>query len=79
MSNRPRRRRQSWMKSQSDSFGPIKQVGVAVSIGLPLIVVGVLMLALLIVSLVGIATSLWILAGGLLAAGLLAALSRRVL
>ena len=79
MSNRPRRRRQSWMKSQSDSFGPIKQVGIAVSIGLPLIVVGVLMLALLIVSLVGIATSLWILAGGLLAAGLLAALSRRVL
>jgi hypothetical protein len=79
VSNRPRRRRQSWMKSQSDSFGPIKQVGVAVSIGLPLIVVGVLMLALLIVSLVGIETSLWILAGGLLAAGLLAALSRRVL
>jgi hypothetical protein len=37
------------------------------------------MLALLIVSLVGIETSLWILAGGLLAAGLLAALSRRVL
>jgi hypothetical protein len=67
------------MKSQSDSFGPIKQVGIAVSIGLPLIVVGVLMLALLIVSLVGIATSLWILAGALLAAGLLAALSRRVL
>jgi hypothetical protein len=37
------------------------------------------MLALLIVSLVGIETSLWILAGVLLVAGLAAALSGRVI
>jgi hypothetical protein len=79
VSDGPRRRRKSWLKSQSDSFGPIKQVGIAVSIGLPLLVVGVLMLALLIVSLVGIETSLWILAGVLLLAGLVAALSGRVI
>jgi hypothetical protein len=74
--NRPRRN--SWNKSLSDSFGPIKQVGVAVAIGLPLFVVGVLMLATLMVSLVGIETSLWILAGTLTAAGFAAALSGRV-
>jgi hypothetical protein len=67
------------MKSQSDSFGPIKQVGVAVAIGLPLFVVGVLMLSLLIVSLVGVSTALWILGAGLVVAGLLAALSGRIL
>jgi hypothetical protein len=77
VSDKPRRR-QSWMRSQSESFGPIRQVGVAIAIGLPLLVVGVLMLALLIVSLVGVTTSLWILAGGLVAAGLLAAVSGRV-
>ena len=76
---RRRPRRQSWNRSQSDSFGPIKQVGVAVAIGLPLLVVGVLMLSLLIVSLVGATTSLWILAGAILAGGLLAALSGRIL
>jgi uncharacterized membrane protein len=78
VSDRPGPRRHSWNRSQSESFGPIKQVGVAVVIGLPLLVVGVLMLALLIVSLVGVTTSLWILAGGLLAAGLLTAVSGRV-
>jgi hypothetical protein len=79
MSDAPRRRRQSWNKSLSDSFGPIKQVGVGVSIGFPLLVVGVLMLVLLIVSWVGGTTFLWLLAAGLLAAGLLAAASSRVL
>jgi hypothetical protein len=74
-----RPRRQSWNRSLSDSFGPIKQVGVAVAIGLPLLVVGVLMLAVLVVSLVEATTSLWILAGAILAAGLLAALSGRIL
>jgi hypothetical protein len=54
-------------------------VGLAVSIGFPLLVIGVLMLALLIVSWVGTATFLWILGAGLLGAGLLAAASRRVL
>ena len=80
MSDPKRRpRRQSWNRSLSDSFGPIKQVGVAVAIGLPLLVVGVLMLAVLVFSLVGATTSLWILAGAILAAGLLAALSGRIL
>jgi hypothetical protein len=76
-SKRPRR--SSWNKSLSDSFGPIKQVGVAVAIGFPLFVVGVLMLAILVVSLVGIETSLWILAGTVTVAGFTAALSGRVL
>jgi hypothetical protein len=76
---RRRPRRQSWNRSQSDSFGPIKQVGVAVAIGLPLLVVGVLMVSVLIVSLVGVGTSLWILAGVILLGGLLAALSSRIL
>jgi hypothetical protein len=78
MSDGPRRRRSSWLKSQSDSFGPIKQVSLGVSIGFPLLVVGVLMLVLLIVSWVGGTTFLWVLAAGLLVAGVLAAASGRV-
>jgi hypothetical protein len=78
VSERPRRRH-SWNKSQSDSFGPIKQVSVAIAIGVPLLVVGVLMLALLTVSLVGVTASLWILAGALVVGGLLAAASRRII
>jgi uncharacterized membrane protein len=66
-------------RKSSSSFGSIKNVSVAVSIGFPLLVIGVLMLALLIVSLVGATTFLFILAGGLVAAGVLAAASRRVL
>jgi uncharacterized membrane protein len=66
-------------RKTSSSFGSIKNVSVAVSIGFPLLVIGVLMLALLIVSLVGAATFLFILAGGLVVAGVLAAASRRVL
>jgi uncharacterized membrane protein len=76
MSEAPRK--QSPRKS-SASFGPIKQVGLAVSIGFPLLVIGVLMLSLLIVSWVGTTTFLFILAAGLVAAGILAAASRRVL
>ena len=63
----------------STGFGGIKQVSVAVSIGFPLLVVGVLMLALLIVSWVGTATFLFILAGGLVVAGVLAGASHRIL
>jgi hypothetical protein len=66
-------------RKSSASFGPIKQVGVAVSIGFPLLVIGVLTLAVLIVSWVGTTTFLWILAAGVVGAGLLAAVSRRVL
>lgn len=79
MSDRPPRRRQAWLRSQSEGFGPIKQVSLAVTIGFPLMVVGVLMLALLTISLVGPTTFLWILAGGLLTFGFLAALFGRVL
>ena len=79
MSDQRRRpRRQSWNKSSSDSFGPIKQVGVSIAIGFPLLVIGVLMMVLLIVSLVGATTTLWLLAGGLLLAGLIAAISGRI-
>jgi hypothetical protein len=74
ISDAPRRRRRS-----SASFGPVKQVGVAVSIGFPLLVIGVLTLAVLIISWVGTGTFLWILAGTVVGAGLLAAASRRVL
>lgn len=76
---KPTPRRHSWNRSQSDSFGPIKQVGVAVSIGLPLFVVGVLLVVTLIVSLVGGSTALWLIGGGVLLVGLLAALSGRVI
>jgi hypothetical protein len=72
-------RRSSWNKSLSDSFGPIKQVGVGVAIGFPLFVIGVLFLAILIVSIITSATWLWILAGILFVAGFFAALSGRVL
>ena len=46
VNDRPRRRRQSWNRSHSDGFGPIKQVGIGASIGFPLMVVGMFMLAI---------------------------------
>ena len=65
---------------RSSGFGPIKQVGVGTSIGFPpLLVIGVLTLMILLVSLVGTGTLLWILAGAVAALGLLAAASRWVL
>jgi len=63
------------MKSHSDGFGPIKQVGIGASIGFPLMVVGVFMIAM--AYSVG-DTYLWIVAGGLLAGGLLTASSGRI-
>jgi hypothetical protein len=66
-------------RKSAASFGPIKQVGVAVSIGFPLLVIGVLTLAVFVISWVGTATFLWILAGVIVGAGLIAAASRRVL
>jgi hypothetical protein len=63
---------------RSSGFKSVKQVGVAVSIGFPLLVVGVLALGVFVVSLVGTATALWILAGVVLAIGLVAAVSGRV-
>ena len=63
-------------RKTTSGFDGIKQVSVGVSIGFPLLVVGVLMLALFTISVVGIGTLLWILAGAMVGAGLLAAASR---
>jgi hypothetical protein len=75
MSDR-RVRRHSWNRSSSEGFGPIRQVGIAYSIGFPMMVVGVLLLA--IASSSEGSTFLWILAGGLFAGGLVAAASGRI-
>jgi hypothetical protein len=63
----------------ASSFGSIKQVGVATSIGFPLLVIGVLTLLVLFVSLVGTGTLLWIVAAAIAVLGLIAAASRLVL
>ena len=63
---------------RSSGFKSVKQVGVAVSIGFPLLVIGVLTLVVFLVSWVGTTTALWIIAGAVLALGLLGSLSRRV-
>ena len=64
---------------RSSGFKSVKQVGVAVSIGFPLVVIGVLTLAVFLVSWVGTTTALWIIAATVLALGLLGAISRRVI
>ena len=63
---------------RSSGFKSVKQVSLAVSIGFPLVVIGVLMFTIFLFSLVGTATALWILAGVILALGVLGAVSRRV-
>jgi hypothetical protein len=63
---------------RSSGFKSVKQVGVAVSIGFPLVVIGVLTLVVLLVTWVGTATALWIIAGAVLAIGLVSAASGRV-
>jgi hypothetical protein len=72
-------RRSSWNKSLSDSFGPIRQVGVSISVGVPLLVVGILFVTILVVTLVGVETSLWLLGGAVVVTGLAAAISGRVI
>ena len=64
---------------RSSGFRSVKQVGVAVSIGFPLVVIGVLTLVVFLMSWVGTATALWIMAGVILAIGLLGSLSGRVI
>jgi hypothetical protein len=64
---------------RSSGFKSVKQVGVAVSIGFPLVVIGVLTLVVFLVSLVGTATALWIIGGAVLAIGLVSAASGRVI
>jgi Flp pilus assembly protein TadB len=66
-------------KDRSSGFRSVKQVGVAVSIGFPLMVIGVLTLVVFLVSWVGTTTALWIIAAVVLATGLVAALSNRVI
>jgi Flp pilus assembly protein TadB len=63
---------------RSSGFKSVKQVGVAVSIGFPLLVIGVLTLVVFLISWVGTTTTLWIIAGVILALALLGSLSRRV-
>lgn len=63
---------------RSSGFKSVKQVGVAVSIGFPLLVIGVLTLVVLLVSWVGTSTALWIIAATVLALGIVGAMSRRV-
>ena len=64
---------------RSSGFRSVKQVGVAVSIGFPLVVIGVLTLVVFLVSWVGTATALWIIVGIVLAIGLISAASGRVI
>ena len=51
----------------------------AVSIGFPLVVIGVLTLVVFLASWVGTGTALWIIAAAVLAFGLVGAASRRVI
>ena len=64
---------------RSSGFKSVKQVGVAVSIGFPLVVIGVLTLVVFLFSWVGTTTALWIIAVAILVLGLLGSLSRRVI
>jgi hypothetical protein len=64
--------------SRSSGFKSVKQVGVAVSIGFPLVVIGVLTLVVFLFTWVGTGTALWIIAGAVLAIGLVSATSDRV-
>jgi len=75
MANAPRRRKQSWMRSQSDGFRH-RRVGVAVAFGLPLMGMGVFVLF---AALSDGTTFLWILAVALLVVGLVTAASGRVI
>lgn len=69
------RTKQSWMKSQSDGFRPIKGVGLAVAFGVPLMGMGVFVLF---AAIAGGATFLWALAVALIVVGLVTASSGRV-
>jgi hypothetical protein len=64
---------------RSSGFKSVKQVGVAVSIGFPLVVIGVLTLVVFLFSWVGTTTALWIIAAAILVLGVLGSLSRRVI
>jgi hypothetical protein len=75
MSPQPRRRH-SWNRSQADSgFRPIRQVGLAYSVGFPLMVVGMFMIP---IAYTAESTFLWAVAVGLFVAGLFVAASGRI-
>jgi hypothetical protein len=76
MANAPRRRKQSWMRAQSDGFRPIKSVGVAVAFGLPIMGMGAFVLF---AALSDGGTFLWILAPALIVIGLVTAASGRII
>jgi len=73
--NTPRRRKQSWMRSQSDGFRH-HHVGVAVAFGLPLMGMGVFVLF---AALSDGSTFMWILAVALIVVGLVTAASGRII
>ena len=76
MSERRPPRRQSWNRSHSDSpFRPIKQVGYATSVGFPLILVGIFLVA---IAYTADETYLWVAAAGILVGGLAVAASGRL-
>ena len=64
------------MRSSSDGFRPIRQIGVAASIGVPLIGIGVFML---IIAQAAGGVLLWVLAGVLLVAGFATGLSNKII
>jgi hypothetical protein len=66
-------------KKHASSFGSIHQVSVAVSIGFPLMVVGVLMLMIFMISWLGTAAFMWAVAGLILVLGIMGAASRRII
>lgn len=72
MPEEPSKRR----RSASEGFRPIKQVGVANSIGFPLMMIGILIL--FIANSAG-GTGIWVLGGVLVALGLVASLSGKVI
>jgi hypothetical protein len=73
----PKQRRNRPRRPGEDGFWPIKQVGVANSIGFPLMLVGVL-IGFVAGSAQGDTTMLWWLAGGLFVVGTIIAASNKV-
>jgi hypothetical protein len=64
-------------RSSSEGFRPVKQVGVAVSIGFPLMMIGLMILFVTIS--IGGDTPLWFVSGGLILGGVIASMSNSVI
>jgi len=79
MTNAPRRRKPTYMRSQSDGrsdgFRPIKSVGMAVAFGLPLMGMGVFALF---AAIQDGGSFMWILAPSLFIVGLVTAASHKI-